>query len=96
MGKHMSIETEVELLEELDGAFHLPEERRIELMELLFENAKAGENWVVCRLAAIQRLVQIKFGNLCPDEPSCITMSPGGGRYEIKVEVPPPSRCKVA
>lgn len=94
MKTRMDIEAEVELLEELVGDIgDMEDERLAELMELLFEKRSPLFNRYkqLCRLAAISRLVQIRSGRPHPAEPANVYVGSG----ELRIQVPPQSRCKV-
>lgn len=92
----IQLEEEKELLHELLGQIcWLDRKRRGEITELVFENREMAKDPNVCYLAALNRLVQIETGDVCPDEP--VTLTRGmGSKDELKVEVPPKSRCKTA
>lgn len=94
MQTHMSIETEVELLEELSGCFWGVESERLrELMNLLFdvEYPHIDRYTALCYYAATMRLAQIDSGQEHPARPLEVGV-PGA----VRVQVPPPSRCKTA
>ena len=95
MKAHMNIETEVGLLEELAGSInHIDHQRLSELMGLLFEvqYPHIYRYKPLCHLAAISRLTQIRSGRPHPAEPANVSVGSG----EVRIQVPPRSRCEAS
>ena len=94
MTTELDTATEVELLEELREAFHgIDSERLSQLMDILFEVQYPHIHMypALCHYAAIMRLAQIESGEEHPVRPLAIGV-PG----ELRLQVPPLSRCKAA